>query len=65
MTRTTIENIYTGWSNHTVTKYSDLIQAKTIHADWIKRRIMKTSLLYAAHVDARDNVQLEVEYNAF
>ena len=40
-------------------------QAKTIHANWVKRHRINKSLLYAAHIDARDNVQLEVEYKTW
>ena len=40
-------------------------QAETIHASWIKRDKMNMSLLDAAHADARDNIQLEVEYKAY
>jgi len=40
-------------------------QAEIIHANWLKRDRMNISLPYPAHADARDNVQLEVEYKAF
>jgi len=39
-----------------------MTQAETIHANWVKRDRMNMSLLYAAHADVRDKVQLEVEY---
>ena len=40
-------------------------QAETIHASWVKRDKMNMSRLDAAHTDARDNIQLEVEYKAY
>ena len=39
-------------------------QAKTIHANWVKRDLLNKSLLYSAHIDARGKVQLEVEDKA-
>jgi predicted nucleic acid-binding Zn finger protein len=39
--------------------------AEVIHASWVKRDQGNMSLLDAAQADARDNVQLEVEYKAF
>jgi len=39
-------------------------QAETIYANWVKRDRLNMPLLYAAHADVRDNVQLEVEYKA-
>jgi hypothetical protein len=39
--------------------------AEVVHASWAKRDKMNMSLLDAAYADARDNVQLEIEYKAF
>ena len=39
--------------------------AEVVHASWVKRDKINLSLLDAAYADARDNVQLEVEYKAF
>ena len=39
--------------------------AEVVHASWVKRDKMNMSLLDAPYVDARDNVQLEVEFAAF
>ena len=39
--------------------------AEIIHASWVKRDNRNMSLLDAAYADARDNVQLEVKYEAF
>lgn len=38
--------------------------AEVVHASWVKRDKMNMSLLDAAYADARDNIQLEVEYGA-
>ena len=39
--------------------------AEVVHASWAKRDNMNMSLLDAAYADARDNIQLDVEYKAF